>query len=344
MKYIIFIGSVFLLMSCSNNPRKKYEATNTVSVEKNYADGLDHPGKKLMENNCYVCHNPTASEADRIGPPMIAIKKHYISENTTKEEFVDQLLDWVKEPTEEKSKMPGAVRRFNLMPYQQFPEETIRQIADYMYDHEIEQPEWFEEHFQNGHGKGMRNGKGRGNGKGNGQGRWKTKQQATSGAAKSYKERGLDYALSTKAALGKNLMGTIQKEGTLAALEFCNVNAYPLTDSMATYHNARIKRVSDKPRNSKNKANVIELQHIATFKKQLLDGNVIEPIISQQGSAIEFYYPIVTNTMCLQCHGDKQKDLNPLTLHKTIELYPNDKALDYKENEVRGIWSISFND
>ncbi|MCF7568487.1 hypothetical protein L3X37_08935 [Sabulilitoribacter arenilitoris] len=30
-----------------------------------------------------------------------------------------------------------------------------------------------------------------------------------------YAERGLKYALSTKAILGKNLMGTTQKKGTL---------------------------------------------------------------------------------------------------------------------------------
>lgn len=331
-------------MSCNNILRENYEASNRVSGEINNKDGIDHPGKKLMENNCYVCHNPTTSEADRISPPMIAIKKHYISENTTKEEFVAELLDWVKQPTEEKSKMPGAIRRFNLMPYQDFPEESIRQIADYIYDYEIEQPEWFEDHFQKGLGKGMGRGKGMGNGNGKrmGQGVGRGKQQAASEAVKSHKERGLDYALSTKATLGKHLMGAIQKEGTLAALEFCSLKAYSLTDSMATHHNAKIRRVSDKPRNINNQANAIELQHIASFKKQLTDGVVIEPIISQQGNAVDFYYPIVTNTMCLQCHGDKQKELNPLTLNKINELYPNDKALDYKENEVRGIWSISF--
>ena len=70
----------------------------------------------------------------------------------------------------------------------------------------------------------------------------------------SLEERGLKIALETKAVLGKNLMGKIQKEGTLAAFKFCNVKAIPLTDSMSIANNVNIKRVSDKPRNLKNKA------------------------------------------------------------------------------------------
>ena len=52
------------------------------------------------------------------------------------------------------------------MPYQPYPEETISLIAEYMYDYEIAQPEWFDEHFQREHGRRM--GKGNGMGKGMG--------------------------------------------------------------------------------------------------------------------------------------------------------------------------------
>ena len=49
---------------------------------------------------------------------------------------------------------------------------------------------------------------------------------------------------------------------------------------------------------------------------------------------------ITTNSMCLQCH-DPEKDLRSET-YKTIKaLYPNDKAI-VNVNQVRGIWSVSF--
>ena len=113
----------------------------------------EHPGKRLMETNCYACHNPTASHENRIAPPMIAIKNHYISNNTAKEEFINSIKAWIKNPNIEEAKMYGAVNRFGIMPKQSFLEEDIVQIADYMYDNDIEQPEWFEEHF-----KGMKKG------------------------------------------------------------------------------------------------------------------------------------------------------------------------------------------
>lgn len=332
MKYLVILSSLFFLAGCNNPIDKKYEASIPSSENNRYSINNEHAGKKLMETNCYACHNPTTSEADRIGPPLIAIKKHYISGNTTKEDFTNALLEWTKQPSEEKSKMPGAVNRFKVMPYQLFPEETIRTIADYIYDYKIDQPEWFEEHFQTGHGRGMQSGKGMGRGM----------QQTASNTFTTFEELGMQITLATKTELGKNLMGAIQKKGAIHALEFCNVKAITLTDSMASVYNTTIKRITDKPRNPKNKANTIEGIYIETFKKQVAAGAEIEPITIKQGNNFAFYYPIVTNTMCLQCHGSSNKELKPLTLSKINDLYPNDKAKGYTENEIRGMWSISF--
>jgi hypothetical protein len=54
------------------------------------------------------------------------------------------------------------------------------------------------------------------------------------------------------------------------------------------------------------------------------------------------YYPILTNKMCLQCHGDLEKDITKNTLNKINQLYPKDKATGYKENEIRGIWVVEM--
>lgn len=158
----------------------------------------------------------------------------------------------------------------------------------------------------------------------------------------NYEEIGLKYAKTTQAELGKNLVGAIQKEGTLGALKFCNVQAYPLTDSMAVVHHARLKRVSDKPRNPMNKANVEELGYIEGFKKDVASGSKIEPIVKFEAGRVHFYSPIVTNAMCLQCHGKPEEQIKPATMAKLQELYPSDLAIGYNENEVRGIWAIVF--
>lgn len=334
MRYTLLL-SFLLVLSCNNSKSKDLSA-----FEKNM-QANNHPGKKLMETNCYVCHSPTASHDDRIGPPMVAIKRHYINDETTKEQFIADMQAWIKDPNEDDARMRGAVRRFGVMPKQAYPEETIEKIADYMYDFEIDQPEWFEDHFNEE--KGKHKGNGQGSGKGVEQGKGKHQQQAqTNYEDLPYGERGLKYALNTKAVLGKNLIGTIQKKGTLEALEFCNVRAHPLTDSMAVVHNARIKRVSDKPRNPKNKANSEELEYINTFKTLVAGEKEISPIVKETEDDVHVYYPIVTNTMCLQCHGKPETNIKPDVLKTLTLLYPEDKAKGYSENQVRGIWNVSF--
>ena len=156
-----------------------------------------------------------------------------------------------------------------------------------------------------------------------------------------YADIGLEYALATKELLGKNLMGTIQNKGTIEALAFCNVEAMPLTNSMSTKYNADIKRVSEKNRNPDNKANAEELIYIEQFKQDIAAKRDSKPVVLEKGDKIQFYFPITTNTMCMQCHG-KPEDIEPEVLMKIKNLYPNDLATGYSENEVRGIWSIVF--
>lgn len=331
MRLLIFFILTFFFLSCNTKKSEDYLIADVIKQDATQ----EHPGKKLMETNCYVCHSPSASHDERLGPPMIAIKKHYLNDGTTKQQFIDALQEWIKNPNEEDAKMFGAVKRFGVMPKQVFPEETINQIADYMFDYEIEQPEWFDAHFNEE--KGNHKGKGMGKGKG------MRKQQAkVNTETLPYGERGLNYALTTKAVLGKNLMRAIQKEGTIEALTFCNEKAYPLTDSMSVVHNATIKRVSDKPRNANNQASIKELNYINSFKNEIINNREPQPIVEQIDNQVNVYYPITTNSMCLQCHGKPNKDIDSKTLKALHRLYPNDKAIGYDINQVRGIWSIAF--
>ncbi len=161
---------------------------------------------------------------------------------------------------------------------------------------------------------------------------------------KNYAKIGKKYALTTKAVLGKNLIGQLTKNGAVSALSFCNERAYPLTDSVSTAQKVSIKRVSDKYRNPKNQANDKELTYIEKFKKTLANGEKPTPIIDKKDGKVHFYAPIVTNAMCLQCHGTPNEQIQPKTFAKIKELYPNDNATGYKANQVRGMWSIVFDE
>ena len=101
------------------------------------ATNHSHPGKRIMEAECYICHNPKASPESMIAPPMILIKNHYIGDNMSKEEFTEDLIKWVNDP-ETESKIPNALLEFGNMPYIPYPDDAIAQIAEYIYDYDIE--------------------------------------------------------------------------------------------------------------------------------------------------------------------------------------------------------------
>lgn len=326
MKSSIFIIALFTFISC----QKKADLQD---ISKDLSQTEAEEAQQLMATHCYICHSPTASETEgRIAPPMVAIKARYLMNNATKEEFVSHITQFVENPTTDNAIMYGAVDRFNVMPKQVFPEGVVEKIAHYMFDYQIEEPSWFKEHWEtSGNGQGRKKGKGE----------WiqPGKKLIVAELPKSYEEVGLEYALATKAVLGKNLMGALQSKGTMHAMEFCNVQAIPLTDSLSKNYSATIKRVSDKNRNPNNKANEEELKYIELFKSDLIAKRESKPMVIEKGNQVQFYYPIPTNTMCLQCHGTQ---IEPDVQRQILKLYPNDLAFGYNENEVRGIWSISF--
>lgn len=151
-------------------------------------------------------------------------------------------------------------------------------------------------------------------------------------------DEALAYVTETRDLLMGTLMQKIKENGTENALGFCNVNALPLTQSVGDKHHVAIKRVSDKNRNPKNRASDAEMNVINQYKEQLKAGKALTP--TKEGHY--YYVPIVTNKACLQCHGSKEDNIKPATVQKIAELYPNDKATGYKENELRGLFVVDL--
>lgn len=157
-----------------------------------------------------------------------------------------------------------------------------------------------------------------------------------------YVSLGNKYAQSTQKVLGKNLIGTIKKEGTLAALAFCNVKAFPLTDSMSAMHKVKIRRISDKYRNTTNAVNAEELGYLEEFKKKHLNYETLSPIIKESKKTVDYYSPIKVLPACLQCHGTPEKEIKTRVFKSIEALYPEDKAIGYQVNDIRGMWHITF--
>lgn len=306
MRYLLLLlplVGLLLMQSCGE------EETTSMPVDTEQAIAF-------MVSNCYTCHHPTAPEDNRIAPPMIAIKRHYLDYGMNRDEFIAALVNFVRNPSAATSRMAEAVQSFGLMPEFGFPEEQVQNLAAYIFDHDIEQPDWFAEHYNN-----IIN---------------------DTAAVTTITEKGLQYANATKAALGKQLMQALQ-QGSEHAVEFCHTIAIPLTDSMSAAQQVLIRRVSDKPRNPANTANAKSAAHIAYFQALLNQGQTdLPPVTEQSGNEVTVYVPIITNAICLACHGNPASDINEPTLARIQSLYPADQATGYSENQVRGLFLVSW--
>jgi len=159
------------LISCNQSTKKSITKNNQNIDELAFAkiEITQQDGYSLMKNNCYVCHNPnTASHDDILAPPFKAVKMHYTREYDTKEDFVNAMVNWVQNPEEDKALMFGAVKRFKVMPKLLLPTEDIEKIATYIYENDVEEPEWMKDHMKEMHGKGKGKGQGKGQGMGKG--------------------------------------------------------------------------------------------------------------------------------------------------------------------------------
>jgi len=171
----------------------------------------------------------------------------------------------------------------------------------------------------------------------------KASKENTNGVAQQdYLKEGKEIAAAAQAILGKNLMAAIKAGGTANALTFCNVRALPLTDSTAIALDAKIKRVSDKNRNSVNAANKSELAYIHQAKHEVINFGSAKPVLQEINNEMVGYYPIITNALCIKCHGDPQNDIDDKTWSLIKDKYPNDKAVGYLPNELRGMWVITM--
>lgn len=158
----------------------------------------------------------------------------------------------------------------------------------------------------------------------------------------TYISRGNALAKISFETLSGELQKAMQRGGIDSALYYCNLHAYPITDSLSSVHNASIKRVSTKVRNPHNKADELASFMIKGFGIDVSEGNTITPKLVLKDDSVLFFKPIITQPLCLTCHGTPGKEVAFSTDSTIQKLYPHDKAVGYKNNEVRGVWRIAF--
>lgn len=136
----------------------------------------------------------------------------------------------------------------------------------------------------------------------------------------------------------QNVAGAIQKGGIDYAVEFCNIQAMPLTDSIADHLKVYIQRLSDKNRNPDN-AIQTQMDSIAWEKMKSEKTDFTK---QDKNGEVYYYKPIlIAMPTCIKCHGGKN-DISESTQKIINQKYPNDKAVGYQMGDLRGMWKIKL--
>lgn len=158
-----------------------------------------------------------------------------------------------------------------------------------------------------------------------------------------YLARGKEVTDLLFSKLSSEVSTRMQRDGLEKTLDYCKMNAYPITDSLATLFNVSIKRTSHKIRSHLNSPDTLEREILNQYLSQQEKKIVLEPVIvsSFQGK-IRFFAPIYLAGPCAKCHGDIQQDIKEDNYTFLKKRYPNDQAVGFSAGDLRGIWSVSF--
>ena len=154
-----------------------------------------------------------------------------------------------------------------------------------------------------------------------------------------------DLLKETAKQYKNTLIQGLQHNNLIKALKYCNKEVEQLV-SKDNEKGFAIKRISLRPRNKNNYPNLYEKEILEKFNKlSLIDNKDLaleHSDIIKDENINKFVYvkAIRIKEVCLNCHGSNIND----DLKKEIQkLYPDDKAINYKLNDIRGAFVMYRN-
>lgn len=139
--------------------------------------------------------------------------------------------------------------------------------------------------------------------------------------------------------LKAELMSAVKEGGVASAINVCQVTAPQVADSFSQ-GSWSIKRVTEKPRNQLNEANLHEQEILGMFADSLEKLDFYDEWTdSENETGYTFYKPIKVGKFCLKCHGDSKTLAEEVTT-ALQDKYPNDKATNYQAGDLRGMFVV----
>ena len=165
--------------------------------------------------------------------------------------------------------------------------------------------------------------------------------QITENQKKEMRENASDFMVQLKNILIKQ----IKSEGTLSAVAVCSDTAQVLTNNFGLKKGVYIKRVSFKNRNKHSVPDEFEARILKEFEQIKKEGKLnsdtehFEIIIENDYQYLRYMKPIKIGAACLKCHGNEEK-ISSEVKGLIAKRYPDDKAIGYKNGDLRGAVSI----
>lgn len=142
--------------------------------------------------------------------------------------------------------------------------------------------------------------------------------------------------------LSGELLSAMEERGPVGAMEFCNVQALPLTRQVSEEQGMTVSRTSLRLRNPDNAPDAAAASALARFADQTADGGTApDPLVQRLPDGdYRFYQPLMTQPLCTSCHGTADA-LAPGVADALERLYPEDRATGYREGDWRGLLHVT---
>ena len=152
-----------------------------------------------------------------------------------------------------------------------------------------------------------------------------------------------DIASAMLKELGQTLQSAMANGGPENAIGVCKTQAPEIAQNLSAKHQLQVARVGTRARNAvMGQPNEWQALALKQFEARLANGDKPQDIefvqLTKSGSydlELRYAKPIVMQAMCTACHGSPEQ-ITPAVKAKLQQLYPNDKAVDYKPGELRG--------
>lgn len=139
----------------------------------------------------------------------------------------------------------------------------------------------------------------------------------------------------------KKLSKSMQKNGPAGAIDVCAKDAPIISSLIEKELGVTIRRTSLKFRNPQNAPDAAEEQLLGVLAAAHSAGEKLPQGVTMFPNDTRRFYKVVTvEKNCLKCHGDSTT-LDEAVRKELAAMYPDDKAVGYKEGDFRGIFSVT---